>query len=216
MDIKLGIAHDLLPVCELYLILALKIGELVQAPDISQVMVEIDHLLDRSIAVEGDDINTHLILDPNQLDLEKRSARLQKSREQQKRLEAVRPRSLIEGKLKQLIAVNRIRMDLVIKFQNIIEENNAKGSTIDEFFRKLVEFSHELNEDEKRAIRQNLSEVELSLLEMLTKPDIHMSQKKADKVKKSCTIDTQSFKAGKTQDGLEEKTADPCRCQVVH
>lgn len=178
------VANELLPVCGLYLILALKIRELVQPPDISQVMEEIEHLLDRSIAADGYNIRTPTVLDLNQLDLEKLSTRLQKSREQQKRIEAERLRSLIEGKLKQLIAVNRTRMDFLVKFQKMIEEYNAEGSTIDEFFRKLVEFSHELMEEEKRAIRQNLSEEELSIFDIITKPDIHLSGKEADKVKK--------------------------------
>jgi type I restriction enzyme R subunit len=178
------VANELLPVCGLYLIFALKIRELVQAPDISQVMEEIEHLLDRSIAADGYNINTRPILDLNQLDLEKLSIRLQKSREQQKRLEAARLRSLIEGKLKQLIAVNRTRMDFLVKFQKMIEEYNAEGSTIDEFFRKLVAFSHELMEEEKRAIRQNLTEEELTIFDLLTKPDIHLTGKEMDSVKK--------------------------------
>jgi type I restriction enzyme R subunit len=178
------IANELLPVCGLYLILALKIHELIQPPDISQVMEDIEHLLDRSIATDGYVIKTPAVLDLNQLDLEKLSVRLQKSRAQQKRLEAERLRSLIEGKLGQMIAVNRTRMDFLIKFQKMIEEYNKEGSTIEEFFKKLVAFSHELMEEEKRAIRQNLTEEELTIFDLLTKPDIHLSGKEADKVKK--------------------------------
>ena len=42
----------------------------------------------------------------------------------------------------------------------------------------------ELMEEEKRAIRQNLTEEELTIFDLLTKPDIHLSGKEADKVKK--------------------------------
>jgi len=178
------VANELLPVCGLYLVLALKIRELVQPPDISQVMEDIEKLLDRSIATDGYDIRTPVILDLNQLDLEKLSTRLQKSREQQKRLEAARLRALIEGKLHELVTVNRTRIDFLIKFQEMIDEYNAGGSTIEEFFQKLVRFSQELLEEEKRAIRQNLTEEELTLFDLLTKPDIHLTGKEADKVKK--------------------------------
>jgi type I restriction enzyme R subunit len=147
-------------------------------------MGEIESLLDRSIATDGYIIKTPTVLDLNQLDLEKLSARLQKSRVQQKRIEAERLRSLIEGKLSQLVAVNRTRVDYLVKFQKMIEEYNAEGSTIEEFFRKLVAFSNELMEEEKRAIRQNLSEEELTIFDMLTKPDIPLSDKESDKVKK--------------------------------
>ena len=39
-------------------------------------------------------------------------------------------------------------------------------------------------EEEKRAIRQNLTEEELTIFDLLTKSDIHLSGKEADKVKK--------------------------------
>jgi len=178
------VANELLPVCGLYLVLALKIRELVDPPDISQVMGEIENLLDRSIATDGYVIKTPTVLDLNQLDLEKLTIRLQKSREQQKRIEAARLRFLVERKLQQLVAINKTRIDYLTKFQKMIDEYNAGGSTIEEFFRKLVTFSHELMEEEKRAIRQNLSEEELTIFDMLTKPEIPLTDKEADKVKK--------------------------------
>ena len=39
-------------------------------------------------------------------------------------------------------------------------------------------------EEEKRAIRQNLTEEELMHFDLLTKPDFHLTMKEADKVKK--------------------------------
>ena len=39
-------------------------------------------------------------------------------------------------------------------------------------------------EEEKRAIRQNLTEEELTLFDLLTKPDLHLTVSEADKVKK--------------------------------
>ncbi|HVP95655.1 type I restriction endonuclease subunit R [Methanoregula sp.] len=178
------VANELLPLCGLYLVLGLKIRELVQPPNISQVMEDIEKLLDRSIATDGYDIKTPVILDLNQLDLEKLSARLQKSREQQKRLEVAQLRSLIEKKLHQLVEINRTRVDFLIQFQKMIDEYNAGGSTIDELYKKLVHYTQGLFEEEKRAIRQNLTEEELTIFDLLTKPNIPLTEKEADKVKK--------------------------------
>jgi len=178
------VANELLPLCGLYLVLALKIRNLSESPDISKVMEDIEKLLDRSIATEGYTIPARKILDLSQLDLEKLSTRLQKSREQQKRLEAARLRSLVENKLQQLVAINKTRIDFLIKFQKMIEEYNAGGTSIEDFFNKLVRFSQELMEEEKRAIRQNLTEEELTLFDLLTKPDLHLTVPEADKVKK--------------------------------
>lgn len=178
------VANELLPVCGLYLVLALKIRALVQPPDISVVMDDIEKLLDKSIASDGYVIPEPKIHDLSQLDLDKLTKRLQKSREQQKRIEAARLRSLIEEKLNQLVTANKTRTDFLKKFQDMIDEYNRGGLNADEFFRKLIDFSHELGEEEKRAIRQNLTEEELTIFDLLTKPDIHLTDKEADKVKK--------------------------------
>jgi len=177
-------ANKLLPVCGLYLVLALKIRELAEPPDISTVMDDIETLLDRSIATEGYVIKNPEILDLSQLDLDKLSTRLQKQRVQQQRIEAQRLRTAVEQKLRQLIDINRTRVNYLEKFQKMIDEYNSGSANFDEFFKRLVAFSRELVEEEQRAVRENLSDEELTIFDLLTKPDLHLSKKEEESVRK--------------------------------
>ncbi len=48
----------------------------------------------------------------------------------------------------------------------------------------MVEFAQELNEEEKRGIAENLNEEELAVFDILTKPDMKLTQKEKNQVKK--------------------------------
>lgn len=66
----------------------------------------------------------------------------------------------------------------------MIEEYNAGCRNIETFFQDLVEFAQELNVEDKRAISENLAEEELAILDLLTKPDLNLTEKEKQEVKK--------------------------------
>jgi type I restriction enzyme R subunit len=177
------VANQIIPQCMLYLVLSAKIRELTPTPDISEVISEIDQLLDRSIAAEGYIIRPPELLDLSQLDLDKLRQRIEKQRLQQKRIEIERLRSMVERKITQMVAVNRTRINYLEKFQQMIAEYNAGSLNVEELFRQLVMLSRELQDEEKRSIRENLTEEELTIFDLLTRPDIHLSKKEEDQVK---------------------------------
>ncbi len=51
------------------------------------------------------------------------------------------------------------------------------------FFTELVEFAQELKVEDKRAIAENLEEEELAIVDLLTKPDITLTEKEKLAVK---------------------------------
>lgn len=177
------VANELIPQCMLYLFLSTKIRELTPTPDISAVISEIDQLLDRSIAAEGYIIRPPELLDLSQLDLDKLRQRIEKQRIHQKRIELERLRAMVEWKITQMVAVNRTRINYLEKFQQMIAEYNAGSLNIDELFRQLVRLSRELQDEEKRSIRENLTEEELTIFDLLTKPNMQLSKKEEDQVK---------------------------------
>ena len=177
------IANELIPQCMLYLVLSAKIRELTPTPDISEVISEIDQLLDRSIAAEGYIIRPPELLDLSQLDLDKLQRRIEKQRLQQKRIELERLRSMVERKITQMVAVNRTRTNYLEKFQQMIAEYNAGSLNVEELFRQLVMLSRQLQDEEKRSIRENLTDEELTIFDLLTRPDMHLSKKEEDQVK---------------------------------
>ncbi|MEI6293380.1 MAG: type I restriction endonuclease subunit R [Methanomicrobiales archaeon] len=175
------VVNDLLPICTLYLVLAMKIASLDPAVDISRLMASIEELLDRSIASEGYTIKAPTILDLSQVNLAVLSDKLEK---QNKRTEAERLRRLLEKRVHKMVEINRTRIDFLVRLQKMIEEYNAGSHNIEDFFRKLVEFTNELNEEDKRALKENLTEEELTIFDLLTKPEMKLTKAQEIEVKK--------------------------------
>jgi hypothetical protein len=68
-------------------------------------------------------------------------------------------------------ARNPTRYDLVARIEDLIAEYNAGSVNIDEYLRRLVELSKTLSKEEQRAVAEDLTEEELAIFDLLTKPD---------------------------------------------
>jgi type I restriction enzyme R subunit len=173
--------NELLPLCTLYLILSLKIRSLTPTADISQIMESIEELLDRSISTEGYIIKSPVILDLSQLNLDVLKENIDRNRA---RTETEKLRALVERKVQDLLAQNRTRIDFSVKLQQMIDEYNSGSHNTEEFFKRLVAFAKDLQEEEKRAIKENLTEEELTIFDLLTKPPMKLSKREEGEVKK--------------------------------
>ena len=164
-------------------VIAEKIRSLAPEVDITEVMDAVDDLLDDSVApIEYviDKNLEHELYDLSQIDFEKLAKRFEKSR---KRIEAEKLRGMLNQKLNQMVHLNKSRMDYLEKFKEMIEEYNAGASNIDVFYAKLLDFAKDLNEEEQRGISENLSEEELAIFDLLTKPAIKLNTKEEEQVK---------------------------------
>lgn len=164
-----------------------KIRELSPPADIREVMKDIEQLLDDSIATEGYKIvreaapDTKPLIDLSQLNFEKLKTKFTKGKQ---RTEAERLKTMISRKLNEMIQQNRSRMDFMERFQKMIDEYNSGAKNIEELFDELIKFAQSLKEEEKRAMREELSEEELAIFDILTKPEPKLSKKDNIKVKK--------------------------------
>lgn len=70
-----------------------------------------------------------------------------------KQSDAERLKSIIVRKLQPMLLKNKPRKDLQAKFQALIEQYNLGAYTAEEFFNKLKEFIHELDDEDKRTVR---------------------------------------------------------------
>jgi len=168
-------------------VIADKIRALVPSADIAQVMEQVEALLDQSIATEGyfirevsaPDNDEHLI-DLSSIDFEKLAEKFKTSR---KRTLNEKLKGSVGQKLMAMVRLNRTRMDYLERFQQMIAAYNAGSLNPEEFFRQLVTFAQNLNEEEKRGVSEQLSEEELALFDLLMKPPIEMSDADREKVK---------------------------------
>lgn len=178
-------ADDLAPDAILFSVLADKLRSLSTPPDITAVMEQVEQLLDASIAAEGyiiDEVpeDPDRLIDLGQIDFEKLQAQFQSGH---KRTEAEKLKALIEGKLNQMVALNRQRMDYLERFQKLIEEYNAGSRNIEELFDELKNIVRDLTEEEQRAMAEGLSEEELALFDILTRPEPKLTKAQEVSVK---------------------------------
>lgn len=84
-----------------------------------------------------------------------------------------------------MLELNKTRIDLAEKFQRLIDEYNAGSKNIEEFFNDLMEFAHELDEEEQRAVREEMSEEELVVFDLILRPGPDLNQTEVKQVKKA-------------------------------
>ncbi len=166
-------ANEFMPEVIIFSILAQTIRSILPAPDISAVMEQIEGILDESIVAEesaiyqrmGDDAK---LVNLSEIDFEVLQKKFSKD---YKRAKVQTERAKIEDRITRLVQLNRTRINFLEKFQQLIEEYNAGGLGIDQIIEELARLSQLLNEEEKRALKNQLSEEELAVFDLLTKPD---------------------------------------------
>jgi type I restriction enzyme R subunit len=182
-------------------VIADKIRALIPPADISQVMQEVEGLLDRSIATEGYVIreasspygDEHWI-DLSGIDFEALAKKFKTGR---KRTMNEKLMGMVAQKLMALVQLNRTRVDYMERFQAMIDEYNAGSLNAEEFFQRLVTFAKSLNEEEQRGVGEQLTEEELAIFDLLTKPQIELSDADREKVKATARELLSTLKAGK-------------------
>jgi type I restriction enzyme R subunit len=181
------VGNALAPLSVLIAYLADKIHANTDPPDISAVMNDVEQLLNDSIATEGYHIgpasNPHALVNLSEIDFEALQAKFEKGR---KRTEAEKLRRLIEGQLTKMVMANRSRAELAEKFQKLIDEYNAGSQNIEAFFEELKAFAQALTREEQRGVAEGLTEEELALFDILTKPEPILSKAEESEVKKVC------------------------------
>jgi type I restriction enzyme R subunit len=170
-------------------VLVAYLGAMIKAlrppPDIAGVMNDLDALLDDSIATEGYRIGARpaaeALIDLSQIDF----AALQKKFEDgRKATETEKLKGQIEKKLDTMVRENKGRIDFLEKFQKLIESYNSSSHNLEAFFKELMHFAQNLTQEEQRATRENLSEEELAIFDLLTQPEPALTEKEKDEVKK--------------------------------
>ena len=181
-------ANQLAPDCIVLDVIAQKIRSLSPPVDISGVMTDIEAILDQSIAAQGyvikdrsDGYGSDRYVDLSKLDFEALAARFKKAR---KRIEAEKLKNAVGRKLAAMVRLNRLRVDYLERFQRMIDEYNSGSANVETFFDELLKLAKELTQEEQRHIAEKLSEEELALFDILTKPDIKLKKTDRKRVKK--------------------------------
>ena len=156
-------------------------------PSVERVMEQVGALLDESVAAtpyfikSQDRPGDYGLIDLSLIDFEALRARFEAGR---KRIEAQRLRAAVETKVSEMVSKNRTRTDLVERFERLIDEYNAGSKNLEEFFEALLTFAADLTAEEQRGIAEGLTEEELAIFDLLTKPEPKLTHAQETDVKK--------------------------------
>jgi len=180
-------ANKFVPACALFRAVQWKIEALQPEADVSWVMDEVEDLLDKSITAKG-----YVIREPSP-DGKKRLVNLslidfkalkKEFSKERKRVEIEKLRGAINSALEKMVRLNKTRVDYLEKFQRMIDEYNQGAVNLEEFFDRLLKFVKDLQEEEKRGVAEGLSEEELAVFDLITKPEMKLTKKEEGQVKK--------------------------------
>ena len=95
-----------------------------------------------------------------------------------------RLKAAVKVQLERMVLLNRTRADYLEKFQELIDGYNAGSRNIEEIFNELLALSNILTEEQTRHVREYLTEEELTIFDILTRPGPELSSEEREEVKK--------------------------------
>lgn len=162
------------------MVLAEKIKNNKPYVDITEIMEKIERLLDETISTVDYTIKTPEPIDLSKIDFDKLKAMFEKGKKKQT---ADALQKMLEQRIESMIAVNKTRIDFMNKLKEMIEEYNTGSHNIESLFEELVKLTNALDDEEKRTIKENLTEEELAIFDLLTKPEMSLKENEKKKVK---------------------------------
>jgi type I restriction enzyme R subunit len=145
----------------------------------------ISELLDQSVLVAEEAI-TYTInengkeIDLSVIDIDELREKMKHTKN--KNLEIADLRQHIEKKLQQMLKRNVTRSNFAERFKAIIDAYNAGGSQTDDFYEKILKFMEELRAEEERHIKEELTEEELELFDLLRKEKLSKAEEQKVKL----------------------------------
>lgn len=155
------------------------IDSIIERKDIDHASLKIAELLDESVVADNQGITTKKysaeyniiqtgqVWDLSTINFEQLKAEF--THKPYKNIEITDLRSFIEDKLNKMIQQNTTRTDFAQRLQAIIDKYNAGGSSTDNYYEALINFTENLKAEAERHIREGLTEDELELFDLLKK-----------------------------------------------
>ncbi len=154
--------------------------------EISEISARIAELLDEKL--EGVAILTPLVagdtstgrVDLSGIDFDKLATLFAAS----PKVTAEKLREEAEDKARRMTEANPTRKHLVERLENLVAAYNAGSVDAETFFEALKTFICEMDEEEQRAAREELTEEELAIFDLLTTPEPKLTKAQEQEVKR--------------------------------
>lgn len=176
-------ATDAQPLMSVIVRLAQRIRMVTGKPDISGVMASVERLLQESVdavpfVIDQSDTTR---FDLSEVDFD---ALAELFAQGKRHTAAARLQATLEQRLARMMRENPSRIEFAEKLQAIIDRYNQGSKNIEEFFEELKALASSMSDEDQRAVRLELSEEELAVFDLLTKPDPTLTKAQEAMVKK--------------------------------
>ena len=142
--------------------------------DISQIIKELHRVVGESISTTDADYiqETQATYDISAIDFERLRQEFEKSRQRNTQVQNLK--AAIEKRLALMLVQNPLRTNFQQHYERLVAEYNQEKDrvTIEQSFEALLKFVADLDEEEKRAVREGLDEATLALFDLLKKDDL--------------------------------------------
>ncbi|MBA6417038.1 type I restriction endonuclease subunit R [Colwellia sp. 6M3] len=166
----------------IYSQMRLKSGLSIDDEDVLDVVrTQVNELLDESISTIHIKSNLPAPINIADIDFDALATMVAKV-QKPKPSDAERLKNLIDRKLQPMVLKNKTRQDLQKKFLELVEQYNLGAYTAEEFFNTLKEFITDLEHEEKRTVREGLTEEELAVYDLMIQ-GAPLTDKERNKVK---------------------------------
>jgi type I restriction enzyme, R subunit len=156
---------------------------------IERAKKRIDDLLDSSVLSKGDLANDpqvkYLMEQGKQIDLSKlnfEKLRAEFPEKKHKNIQFADLRELMEIKLKQMLAQNKTRGSFLARFEKVIEDYNSGSLSIEQAYEELVKQAEDLSVEQERAVKNEMTEAEQELFDLLKKEKLTKEEEKSVKL----------------------------------
>ncbi len=153
--------------------------------DLSAYLFELQKVIDDTITIENETsvADEGKIYDISKIDFERLKEEFKKSETKNTTVQALK--EIIEKRVEMMLKRNPSRKNLYERFQKIVDEYNEETDRqkIEMTFDELLALVNALDEEDKRAMREELNEETLSLFDLLVRDKPALSASEIKKLK---------------------------------
>ena len=144
--------------------------------DVSDIIRKLHEVVDEAITVQPTGVvDPRGAYDISRIDFDRLKQEFARSSAKRTTVQALK--DLVEKKIQRLLTQNPLRTDFQKHYEAVIAEYNREKDrvTIERTFEALLKLVQDLDEEERRAVREGLDEESLAIFDLLKKPDLSAS-----------------------------------------
>lgn len=192
------------------------LDEDVKQADISDIMRALQGVVDESIEIQADPAaDGDRLYDISKIDFDKLKREFERSPKKNTTVQSLK--DALQRKLELMLRQNPMRTDFQRHYEELVAEYNSEKDAvnIERVFEALLVLAGELDEEQRRAVREGLTEETQALFDLLMKPDLEKADIKRLKQVAVGLYDTLQTQIEAMQDfAAKQATRDQIRVTI--